>query len=219
MAPRPARPLTLVMRQGLERTLRERLPERDRFANNAPPESPVKWRPGGYVWRMARFEARNVSEADVAASRDEIWALVTSPESLAQLTPLIEHINAEGDQWCWQLKSISALGVHVKPSFTEHMSFEEERRITFEHRPPPGKPERAGAAGVYALDDGPEGGTHLAVDITLHVELPLPAVSRRAVERVMVSTMARTGERFAANLYARLGVVARHTATPSRASR
>jgi carbon monoxide dehydrogenase subunit G len=168
---------------------------------------------------MARFEARNVSRADVAASRDAIWVLVTSPDSLAQLTPLIEHITAEGDQWCWQLKSMSALGVCVRPSFTEHMSFEEGRRITFEHRPPPGKPERAGAAGVYALDDGPDGRTHLTVDITLHVELPLPAVSRRAVERVMASMMARTGERFADNLYARLGIVAPRVSTRTRASR
>src|SRR5690242_17715745 len=100
---------------------------------------------------MAGFESKNVSRADVAATREQIWALVSSPASLAQLTPLIKGITADGNHWCWQLMSISVLGVHVEPSFTEYMSFEEGRRIAFEHRPPPGKVERAGAKGVYLL--------------------------------------------------------------------
>jgi carbon monoxide dehydrogenase subunit G len=168
---------------------------------------------------MARFESTSVSQADVPAPREKIWAVLSSPDCLAQLTPLIKRITADGDRWCWQLKSISALGVHVEPSFTEWMSFEAGRRIVFEHRPPPGKAERAGAKGVYTLDDRPDGGTHLAVDITLHVELPLPAISRRAVERVMGSLMARTGERFADNLYARLGIVGGSVPTPVRAGK
>jgi carbon monoxide dehydrogenase subunit G len=173
----------------------------------------------GYVQRMARFESTSVSEADVPAPREKIWAVVTSPDCLAQLTPLIKRITADGDRWCWQLKSISALGMHVEPSFTEYMSFEEGRRITFEHRPPPGNTERAGAKGTYTLADRLDGGTHLAVDITLHVELPLPAVSRRLVERVMESMMARTGDRFAGNLYARLGIVGGSVPTRVRAGR
>ena len=147
-----------------------------------------------------------MSEATVAASRDEIWRIVTSPQELADLTPLIDRIAADGDRWCWKLKRISALGVHVEPSFTEHMTFEDGKRMTFEHRPPPGKSEIAGAHGVYTLSDNAAGGTDLAVDITIHVELPLPAISRRAVQRVMSSMMARTGDKFAENLYARLGI-------------
>ncbi len=159
--------------------------------------------------RVTRFESTNVSEADVPAPREKIWAVVTSPERLAQLTPVIEHIAANGDLWCWQLKNISALGARVAPSFTEYMSFEEGRRLAYEHRPQPGKTERAGAKGTYTLADLPDGGTHLSVDLTLHVEMPLPAVSRRAVERVMLTMMARTGEKFAENLYAYLGVAGR----------
>jgi carbon monoxide dehydrogenase subunit G len=155
---------------------------------------------------MARFEATNVSEADVPAPREQIWAVVTSPDRLAELTPLIERITADGDLWCWQLRTISALGARVAPSFTERMSFEEGRRLTYRHHPPGGTNERAGARGTYTLADLPDGGTHLSVDLTLHVELPLPAISRRAVQRVMSLMMARTGQTFAETLYAYLGV-------------
>jgi carbon monoxide dehydrogenase subunit G len=155
---------------------------------------------------MARFESRNVSEADVAAPREKIWASVSSPACLGRLTPLIDTIVADGDLWRWSLKSISALGMQTKLSFTERMTFEEGRSIIFEHHPPDGTVERAGARGTYTLADLDDGGTHLSVDITLHVDLPLPAISRRAVERVMASTMARTGKMFAANLDAHLGI-------------
>ncbi len=158
---------------------------------------------------MARFEATNVSEADVPAPRDKIWAVISSPERLAALTPLIEGITATGDTWCWQLRSISALGVRVAPSFTEQMSMEEGHRLSFEHRPPRGATEWAGAKGTYVLVDLPDGGTHLSVDLTLYVELPLPALSRRAVQRVMSTMMIRTGEKFADNLYADLGIAGR----------
>ncbi|MGH9058426.1 MAG: SRPBCC family protein, partial [Acidimicrobiales bacterium] len=130
---------------------------------------------------MATFQATNVSEADVPAPREKIWAVVTSPERLAQLTPLIRRITADGDLWCWQLRTISVLGTQVAPSFSEHMSFDDGHTLTFEHRPPRGKTERAGAEGTYTLADLPDGGTHLSVDLTLQVELPLPAISRRAV--------------------------------------
>ncbi len=155
---------------------------------------------------MPRFESTSASQADVPAPRSRIWAVVASPDRLAQLTPLIQRITAAGDLWCWQLKSVSAMGMQVAPSFTEHMAFEDERRITFEHRPPAGRSERAGAKGVYTLADMPDGGTHLSVEITVHVELPLPAISRRAVERAMGSMMARTGEKFAENLFAYVGI-------------
>ena len=155
---------------------------------------------------MTRFESTNVSTAAVPAPRDAIWAIVTSPQALAELTPLIDRIAADGDTWCWKLKPIAALGVRIEPSFTEQMTFDGEERMTFEHRPPAGTSELAGARGVYTLADRPDGGTDLSVDITIHVELPLPKISRRAVERVMAAMMSRTGDKFAENLYARLGI-------------
>ncbi len=157
-----------------------------------------------------------MSEADVPAPREKIWAVVTSPERLAELTPLIERITADGDLWTWQLRSISALGARVSPYFTEQMSLDDGHRLTYEHRPPAGRSERAGATGTYTLADLPDGGTHLSVDLTLHVDLPLPAISRPAVERVMSTMMARTGQRFAENLYAYLGVAGTPTPEPDR---
>ena len=155
---------------------------------------------------MARFEATNISEADVPAPRARIWDVVTSPDCLAELTPVIDRITADGDRWRWQLKTISALGARVAPSFTEQMTFDEGHQLTYEHRPPPGSNERAGARGTYTLADLPDGGTHLSVHLTLSIELPLPSISRRAVEGVMSTMMARTGQKFAENLYAHLGL-------------
>ncbi len=66
--------------------------------------------------------------------------------------------------------------------------------------------ERAGAHGTYELTPRADDTTHLVIDITLCVELPLPKLSRRAVTKVMSATMQRTGDRFAHNLYRRLGL-------------
>ncbi len=161
---------------------------------------------------MTTFSSRNRSKARVPARRDAIWEILSQPDSLAALTPLVKGIEADGDTWCWQLAGISALGVSVAPSFTEAMSFEEGRHIGFRHDPPDKNGERAGANGNYDLRDAADGATELAIDITICVELPLPRLSRRAVEKVMATTMAKTGDAFARNLYQRLGL------NPSRAS-
>ena len=155
---------------------------------------------------MATFSARNVSEAVVPAAAGDIWRVLEDAGELAALTPLVRRIDVVGDTWVWHLRGISALGVSVAPSFTEQMAFDEERRITFEHRPPDGRHERAGAHGVYELSELSTGRTRLFIDITLCVELPLPRLSRRAVERVMATTMQRTGDRFGLNLYRRLDI-------------
>ncbi len=159
----------------------------------------------GYEAPVPCFEARNISVADVPASRSAIWEVLRSPDLLAEMTPLIDSISVDGDHWCWKLGGISALGVEVAPAFTEKMTFTPEREIRFEHDPV-GGPERAGAAGVYTLSDNDDGSTHLEIDITLHVELPLPKLSRRAVQRIMQASMERTGDAFARRLYAHLGV-------------
>jgi carbon monoxide dehydrogenase subunit G len=154
---------------------------------------------------LTTFSSRNVSEAVVPVGRAEIWSIVSDPRSLSELTPLVRRIDDHGDVWVWHLAGISALGVSVEPTFTELMVFDELRSIRFDHRPPDGRSERAGAHGTYELDDV-DVGTHLFIDLTLCVELPLPKLSRRAVESVMASTMQRTGDRFARNLFRRLGL-------------
>lgn len=153
-----------------------------------------------------RFEARNISEAVVPAPVEAIWDVLRSPQTLAELTPLLDGISVDGDHWCWRLGGFSALGVEVAPSFTERMEFVEHESIRFTHDPPSGEHERAGANGLYTLTRLDPDRTGLAIDLTLHVELPLPRASRRAVERIMSSTMVRTGDVFAERLYRRLDI-------------
>ncbi|MFP5321261.1 MAG: CoxG family protein [Acidimicrobiia bacterium] len=155
---------------------------------------------------MTCFRSRNLSRGDVPAPRQAIWEVLTDPAALTDLTPLLTRIDVDGDRWCWQMAGIRALGIEVAPSFTERMTFDAPERIEFRHEPPTGTTERAGADGVYELHELAPDRTHLSIDITLSVELPLPAISRRAVEKVMTSTMARTGDVFAERLARRLGV-------------
>lgn len=155
---------------------------------------------------MNRFEARNISTADVPAPRHAIWEVLESPTALADMTPLLDDISVNGDLWCWRMSGISALGVEIAPSFTERMTFDPQSTIRFAHEPPPGTEERAGADGVYTLEAIDDTTTHLEIDITLHVLLPLPRASRRAVQRMMSATMTRTGDVFAKRLYERLDV-------------
>lgn len=154
---------------------------------------------------MAIFIARNVSASVVPVSAEQIWKHLSDPVSLTALTPLVRSIVVDGNLWRWQLAGIEALGVSVSPAFTERMEFIEPRLIRFNHQSPDGQHERAGADGTYELT--PQGdGTELKVDIALTIELPLPRLSARAVERVMKTSMQRTGKRFAVNLYHRLGL-------------
>jgi carbon monoxide dehydrogenase subunit G len=152
-----------------------------------------------------RFSATTESEAVVAAPREAIWAVLTDPKVLPELTPLLERIETDGDYWRWHMKSISALGVSIAPAFTERMSFVDGERIDYRHDAPAGTVERTGADGWYVLRDVADG-TELAISLTLSVDLPLPRSASRAVEKVMLSTMARTGDRFSANLLRHLGV-------------
>lgn len=154
---------------------------------------------------MTCFEATNVSREVVAADRSDIWAALTDAELLTELTPLLRRIDTHGDRWVWHMMGISALGVEVAPSFTESMDFTPQQRIDFAHTPPADQTERAGADGVYLLSDH-DAGTRLEIEITIHVDLPLPRASRPAVERVMAQSMERTGDRFGRNLMAHLGV-------------
>ncbi|SHF46994.1 Carbon monoxide dehydrogenase subunit G [Jatrophihabitans endophyticus] len=154
---------------------------------------------------MNRFSATTESDAVVAAPRADIWAALTDPVLLPQLTPLLERIDTDGDLWTWHMMQIKGLGVRVSPSFTEKMTFDELNRIDYEHAPPKGTHERTGASGWYVLRDVANG-TRLSISLTLSVELPLPRTAAPAVRGVMNSTMARTGDRFSANLLQHLGV-------------
>jgi len=154
---------------------------------------------------MATFSATNRSEAVVAADQDAIWAALTDPDLLVRLTPLLTRIDADGDLWTWHLMRITALGVGIAPVFTEQMTFVPTSRINFTHVAPPGSREHAGVQGHYELTEAKHG-THLAVELTMSVDLPLPRLSAPAVERVMSVTMARTGDRFSANLLRHLGL-------------
>ena len=142
----------------------------------------------------------------VPVRSDEIWQLITDPGALADLTPLVRSIEATGSQWEWALNGIEALGLKVEAVFTERMEFIDQRQIIFTHDPPIGSRERAGVEGVYDLTSNGRKATDLQVDLTLLVDLPLPGLSRHAVERVLLSTMRATGQRFASNLYEQLGL-------------
>jgi hypothetical protein len=111
----------------------------------------------------------------------------------------------DGDLWRWELTRIPVLGVSVSPDFTERMVFDRPRRIDYTHAPPPGRRERTAAEGWYVLSEV-VGGTHLRIRLTISVELPLTRAAGPAVRKVMETVMARTGDRFAANLLRHLGV-------------
>jgi carbon monoxide dehydrogenase subunit G len=154
---------------------------------------------------MTRFTATNESEAVVAAPRSDIWAVLTDPVLLPRLTPLLRSIDTHGDLWCWHMVRISVLGVGIGTTFTERMRFDEGRRIDYTHEPPRGTVERTGADGSYELSDV-RGGTHLKINLTLHVDLPLPRLAESTVVGAMSATMARMGDRFSTNLLHHLGV-------------
>ncbi|MBV9313175.1 MAG: SRPBCC family protein [Pseudonocardia sp.] len=154
---------------------------------------------------MTRFSATNYSEAVVAADRSKIWAALTDPVLLPELTPLLARIETDGDLWHWYLKPITVLGINVGTVFTELMRFDEGRRIDYTHEPPYGANERTGAEGWYELSDT-EGGTRLAISMTLHVDLPLAPLVTPVVSQVMATVMQRTGDRFSVNLLRHLGI-------------
>lgn len=154
---------------------------------------------------MNTFSATNDSEAVVAADQQAIWEALTDPVVLPKLTPLLRHIETDGDLWRWELTRIPVLGASISPNFTEKMTFDAPHHISYTHAPPQGRHERAGAEGWYELSTV-EGGTRLRISLTLTVELPLARVARPAVERIMGTAMSRTGDRFAVNLLRHLGI-------------
>ncbi len=157
---------------------------------------------------MHRFSASTESQAVVSADRLAIWAALTDPVVLPQLTPLLTRIETNGDLWRWEMSRINLLGIIVNPTFTERMTFREGQRIAYSHEPPLGAKEWAGAEGWYELSDT-RAGTRLSISLTLSVDLPLARFSAPAVSTAMRTAMAVTGSRFAINLEHHLGVAKR----------
>ncbi|GAA1809053.1 hypothetical protein GCM10009795_062900 [Nocardioides hankookensis] len=152
---------------------------------------------------MTRFSATTQAEAVVSAPRSEIWDVLVDPALVAELTPFVRRIAADGDHWHWELSGLKVLGVGVAPSFTELMVLDEPERIEFRHDPPDGGSERSGVEGWYALSEV-EGGTRLVTSLEITLDLPLPRASGRAVRAAMGGVIDQMGERFSKNLLAHL---------------
>src|SRR3954454_22189059 len=133
---------------------------------------------------MTRFSADTQGEAVVSASRADIWAVLTDPALVAQMTPFVRAITAAGDHWRWELSGLKVLGVGVAPIFTELMVLDEPGRVEFRRDPPKGEVERSGVEGWYALGEG-EAGPRLIAPREIPLDLPLPRASGRAVRAVM----------------------------------
>lgn len=154
---------------------------------------------------MATFRATTASEAVVHAPRRSIWEALTDPGLLPRLTPFLESVHVAGDTWCWQMTRLPVVGLEVVPAFTERMVLIEPERIDFHHAPPPGHPERAGVDGWYVLTEQAPDRTHVAISLTVCVDLPLTRLASPAVTTAMRGVMATMGRRFAANLTHHLG--------------
>jgi carbon monoxide dehydrogenase subunit G len=152
---------------------------------------------------MNWFSASNESEGVVAADRSTVWELLTDPDALAEMTPLLQRIDTHGDVWRWQFSAVPILGTALAPAFTERMTFAPEDRIDYHHEPADGHSERTGVDGWYTLSDAAEG-THLAIGLTVKAHLPLSRLAAPAVRTAMRTVIAATGAGFARNLERRL---------------
>jgi carbon monoxide dehydrogenase subunit G len=153
---------------------------------------------------MTRFSAETRAEAVVAAARADIWAALTDPVLVGELTPFVRRIHADGEHWLWEMSGLKVLGIGVAPTFTERMVFEEPERIEFHHDPPAGKTERSAVEGWYELTETGTG-TRLVTSLEIVLDLPLPRASGRAVRATMNGVITQMGERFSTNLLAHLG--------------
>lgn len=154
---------------------------------------------------MATFKATTTAQAVVEAPRQAIWDVLVDPDLVADLTPFLKRITADGDLWRWEMSGLEVLGRSVAPAFTERMVFDELERIDFRHEPPAGATEKSGVEGWYDLSEV-EGGTHLATSLEIRLDLPLPRVSSPAVTAAMKGVMGTMGDRFSRNLLDHLGV-------------
>ncbi|CAI9402384.1 SRPBCC family protein [Nocardioides sp. T2.26MG-1] len=153
---------------------------------------------------MTTFSADTRAEAVVDAPRHRIWAALTDPDLVAELTPFVRTIREDGEHWRWEMSGLKVLGVGVAPSFTERMTYDEPERIEFRHDPPAGATERSSVEGWYSLDEH-RAGTRLVTSLEISLDLPLPRASGRAVRATMNRVIDQMGDRFSRNLLAHLG--------------
>jgi carbon monoxide dehydrogenase subunit G len=152
---------------------------------------------------MTRFTASNKSAASLKSSRKDIWDALTDPVLLPKLTPYLNHIDVDGDRWTWHVTKVPVLGRNIGSTFTEVMTFDEPKRIGFEHDPQR-TDEKTAVQGEYDLEE--EGtGTRVSIELGVTVELPFPKAMRRPVEGAIAAVMAGMGRRFAHNLLRHLG--------------
>lgn len=152
---------------------------------------------------MTRFRARNQSDATIKATPERAWEVLADPELLVRFTPNLRRIDADGTTWTWHLTRLPVLSSAIEPSFTVLMEFDEPRRIVF-RRDESRTHEDAGVEGEYHLKPV-GGGTHLSIDLSIWVDLPLPGLTRPAVERMMTTVVAAMGIRFGQNMRRYLG--------------
>jgi len=155
---------------------------------------------------MASFSAKTKAEAVVLAPQQDIWDALVDPALMAQFTPFLKRITADGEHWRWEMSGVDVLGVKIAPAFTERMVFREPERIEFRHDPPAGVREKAGVEGWYQLSPAPDGeGTTLVTELEITLDLPLPRASGPAVRATMRKVIDTMGDRFSANLLEHLG--------------
>ena len=152
---------------------------------------------------MTRFTASNKSAASLKSSRKDVWDALTDPVLLPKLTPYLNRIDVDGDRWTWHVTKVPVLGKNIGSTFTEVMTFDEPKRIGFEHDPQR-TDEKTQVQGEYDLEE--EGaGTRVSIELGVTVELPFPKAMRRPVEGAIAAVMAGMGRRFAHNLLRHLG--------------
>lgn len=148
---------------------------------------------------MTRFATTTASDGVVTASRETVWQVLTDPDLVTRMTPLLHRIHTDGDLWRWELAKVPVTGISIAPCFTERMRFDEPTRIDYAHEPPAGDEERTGVDGWYALREVDDG-THLAISLTIHADLPLPRLAAPAVKAAMHTVIATIGAGFSRNL-------------------
>ena len=156
---------------------------------------------------MTIFTASTRAEAVVMAEPEEIWAALTDPNLIAEFTPFLHRIEADGDLWRWYMTGLDVLGKTFRPEFTERMVFDEPKRIEFHHEPP-AETERSGVEGWYELtplSEAEGGGTRLVTDLQICLDLPLPKIAKRAVLKAMNGVMDSMGDTFSERLLEHLG--------------
>ncbi|KGN42276.1 hypothetical protein N801_00470 [Knoellia aerolata DSM 18566] len=148
---------------------------------------------------MATFSATKISQATVEHPRDLVWDVLTDPEAVARLTPMVASITATEDRWRWQLTRIPVLGKSFELAFTETMTYDPRTRITFRHTPV--GTERAGTDGRYDLADAADGAsTDLRIELKVTVDLPFPGLARPAIQTTMQGVLAAMGAGFARSI-------------------